>query len=56
MLEAQQQQLGNLEFWDMKPALLSIDKAAALTRRYLDRLIDAEGQACEARPAAMSAE
>jgi phenylpropionate dioxygenase-like ring-hydroxylating dioxygenase large terminal subunit len=42
MLEAQQGQIGDHDFWDLKPALLSIDKAAVLARRHLEKLIKAE--------------
>ena len=42
MLEAQQRQLGEAEFWSLTPVLLAIDKAAVLVRRRLASLIDAE--------------
>jgi vanillate O-demethylase monooxygenase subunit len=42
VLEAQQQALGEREFWSMRPVLLPGDAAAVRARRLLDALIDAE--------------
>jgi phenylpropionate dioxygenase-like ring-hydroxylating dioxygenase large terminal subunit len=42
MLEAQQQRVGEADFWELKPLLLPIDKAAVLARRKLEKLIAAE--------------
>lgn len=42
MLEAQQQAIGDADFWSLKPVLLSIDVGAARARRVLDQLIAAE--------------
>jgi vanillate O-demethylase monooxygenase subunit len=42
MLEAQQQRMGEHEFWDLKPALLSIDAGAVAVRRKLEDLIAKE--------------
>jgi phenylpropionate dioxygenase-like ring-hydroxylating dioxygenase large terminal subunit len=42
MLEAQQNRMGDREFWDLKPALLSIDSGAVAARRRLDQLIARE--------------
>jgi vanillate O-demethylase monooxygenase subunit len=44
MLEKQQLRIGNNDFWDMQPRLLSIDKAAVMARRKLDAMIEAEGE------------
>lgn len=42
MLEAQQQMIGDADFWSLKPALFSVDAGAARARRVLDKLIAAE--------------
>lgn len=42
MLEAQQQSIGDAEFWSLKPALFAVDAGAARARRVLDKLIAAE--------------
>ncbi|AYC32330.1 aromatic ring-hydroxylating dioxygenase subunit alpha [Pseudomonas cavernae] len=42
MLEAQQQMMGDANFWDLKPVLLVGDAGAIRARRVLDRLIAAE--------------
>jgi phenylpropionate dioxygenase-like ring-hydroxylating dioxygenase large terminal subunit len=42
MLEAQQKNLGDADFWAMKPALLPIDAGAIRSRRIMERLIAAE--------------
>lgn len=39
MLEKQQKVIGDADFWQLKPALFSIDTAAARTRRHLDKMI-----------------
>ncbi len=44
MIEAQQSRMGNRDFWDLKPALLSIDSGAVAVRRRLEKMI-AEEQA-----------
>jgi len=43
MLESQQERLGDVDFWDMGPALLSVDKAGVWARRTLQQMIEAEG-------------
>lgn len=45
MLEAQQNAMGDAEFWSLKPVLLVGDAGAIRARRVLDRLIAAERQA-----------
>jgi phenylpropionate dioxygenase-like ring-hydroxylating dioxygenase large terminal subunit len=42
MLEAQQRRIGERDFWDLKPALLSIDAGAVAVRRKLEDLIEKE--------------
>lgn len=42
MLEAQQQAIGNQDFWALKPVLLPTDAAAVRARRVLDTLIQTE--------------
>jgi len=42
MLEKQQQRIGDNNFWDLRPRLLSIDEASLLARRKLDAMIEAE--------------
>lgn len=42
MLEAQYRNMEGMEFWSMKPLLLSTDAAAARARRKLAKLIEAE--------------
>jgi vanillate O-demethylase monooxygenase subunit len=42
MLEAQQRRIGEHDFWDLKPALLSIDAGAVAVRRKLEDLIEKE--------------
>jgi vanillate O-demethylase monooxygenase subunit len=44
MLEAQQQAIGDRDFWSMNPVLLATDAGAIKARRVLDKLI-AEEQA-----------
>lgn len=44
MLEAQQRQMGDAEFWALKPILLATDAAAVRARRVLDQLIADESQ------------
>lgn len=44
MLEAQQQMMGDADFWSLKPVLLVGDAGAIRARRVLDRLIAAEQQ------------
>lgn len=41
MLEAQQQRIGDAEFWSLKPVLLPSDAGAVRVRRKLDALIQA---------------
>jgi phenylpropionate dioxygenase-like ring-hydroxylating dioxygenase large terminal subunit len=45
MIAAQQRSIGDVDFWALKPALLKIDKGAALVRRRMDALIAAEADA-----------
>ncbi len=42
MLAAQQQRIGNADFWDLQPALLPIDAGAVRVRRRMDELLAAE--------------
>jgi vanillate O-demethylase monooxygenase subunit len=42
MLEAQQQMMGDADFWSLKPVLLPGDAGAVRARRVLDKLIAAE--------------
>ncbi|HSG57562.1 MAG TPA: aromatic ring-hydroxylating dioxygenase subunit alpha [Paracoccaceae bacterium] len=42
MLEAQQQRVGNRDFWALKPLLLKTDAAAVMVRRKLEALIESE--------------
>jgi vanillate O-demethylase monooxygenase subunit len=42
MLTAVQKRMAGRDFWDMRPLLLSSDKAAVLARRTLARLIEAD--------------
>ena len=42
MLEAQQSRMGDGDFWDLKPALLSIDSGAVAARRRLEQMIAKE--------------
>jgi hypothetical protein len=42
MLEAQQQNLGDTDFWDAQPALLPIDQGAIRARRIMERMIASE--------------
>jgi vanillate O-demethylase monooxygenase subunit len=42
MLEAQQQAIGDSDFWSLKPVLLAGDAGAVRARRVLDRLIAQE--------------
>lgn len=39
IITAVQQQMGNKDFFDMKPVLLSIDKAAVMARRHFNELL-----------------
>ncbi|MCP1625920.1 aromatic ring-hydroxylating dioxygenase subunit alpha [Pseudomonas nitroreducens] len=47
MLEAQQEMMGDAEFWSLKPVLLVGDAGAIRARRVLDRLIAEERSAAE---------
>lgn len=52
VLEAQQQAIGEREFWSLQPVLLPSDAAAVRARRLLEELIDAEcGRTAPARAA-----
>lgn len=44
MLDAQQAALGEANFWDMKPVLLSVDAGPVRMRRALERMLAAERQ------------
>lgn len=44
MLEAQQQVMGDREFWSMQPVLLPMDAGALRARRIMERLIAHEAQ------------
>ena len=52
MLEAQQSRMGERDFWDLKPALLSIDSGAVAVRRRLEQMIAKEQSDAPARHAA----
>jgi phenylpropionate dioxygenase-like ring-hydroxylating dioxygenase large terminal subunit len=55
MLEAQQSRMGERDFWDLKPALLSIDSGAVAVRRRLEQMIAKEHADTQARrPASAS--
>lgn len=45
MIAAQQERIGDADFWSLKPALLRIDEGAVAVRRRLDALIAAEQDA-----------
>jgi phenylpropionate dioxygenase-like ring-hydroxylating dioxygenase large terminal subunit len=49
MLEAQQSRIGERDFWDLKPALLSIDSGAVAVRRRLEQMIAKELVDAQAR-------
>ena len=42
MIAAQQDRMSGADFWALRPALLKIDKAAAMVRRRMDTLMAAE--------------
>ena len=42
MIAAQQERIGDADFWSLRPALLRIDKGAAVVRRRMDAMIAAE--------------
>jgi hypothetical protein len=44
MLEAIQRRMKDREFWSMNPLLLTVDGAAVLSRRILQKMIAAEEQ------------
>jgi vanillate O-demethylase monooxygenase subunit len=44
MLEAQQERIGNQDFWSLKPRMLSVDAPAVKVRRALDKKITEEKQ------------
>jgi vanillate O-demethylase monooxygenase subunit len=44
MLEAQQERIGNADFWSLKPRMLSIDAPAVKVRRALDKKVAEEKQ------------
>lgn len=44
MLEAQQQAMGDADFWDLRPIVLVGDAAAVNARRCLDAMIEAEAR------------
>ena len=45
MIEEVQRRMGDRDFWDLKPLLLSVDEASVRVRRRLDKLIAAERDA-----------
>lgn len=49
MLEAQQRNLGDADFWSAQPALLPIDQGAIRARRIMERLIGSERGSLNAR-------
>lgn len=55
MIDAQQRRIGtNTDIMDRRPALLPIDRAPALARRCLQRLIEKEGGVRRGAPAHIS--
>lgn len=48
MVEAQQQRMGDAEFWSLRPILLQIDAAGVKVRRRLEALMAAEATAAPA--------
>jgi hypothetical protein len=44
MLEAIQRRMKDRDFWSMEPLLLTVDGAAVLSRRILQKMIDTEDQ------------
>lgn len=42
MLQGIQEQMGDAEFWSLKPALLAVDAGAVMARRHLAGLIALE--------------
>lgn len=42
MIDAQQNRMGDTDFWELKPVLLRIDEGAIRVRRRLDTMIDRE--------------
>lgn len=42
MIAAQQDRIGDADFWSLRPALLKTDEGAVRVRRRMDRLIEAE--------------
>lgn len=51
MVEAQQREIGEVDFWDLKPALLTIDRGAIMARRRLAQLIREEAKKAQAQHA-----
>jgi len=45
IIEAQQREMGTADFWDLRPALLTIDRGPVMARRKLAQLIREELQA-----------
>lgn len=45
VIEAQQAAIGDRDFWDMKPVLLSVDAGPVRMRRAIERLLQEEAQA-----------
>jgi len=45
ILDAQQEALGDQDFWAMKPVLLTVDAGPVRMRRALERLLKAEAAA-----------
>jgi vanillate O-demethylase monooxygenase subunit len=54
MIEAIAANMGETEFWDLKPVLLSVDGAAVRARRILRKKIQSELGAASARQEALS--
>ena len=44
MIEAQQQRMGDADFWDLQPQLLRIDEPSVRVRRKLAQMIQAEAE------------
>lgn len=45
MIEAQQERMGTADFWELKPALFSVDSGAVRARRRIDAMLAAEAAA-----------
>lgn len=50
MIEAQQQRMGDADFWDLKPALIASDRGSVAFRRLLERHVQKEGESQAVNP------